>query len=82
MLTTTLLHQPIVVLCCRAARWQVPSPVPGITIGDLLLEVRSFHHSKVWIWTSFAYIAGAIVITNLAIIACLAWLKGVVRLLI
>jgi hypothetical protein len=35
----------------------------------------------VWIWVSFAYIAGAIVVTNLLIIACLAWLKGVCCLL-
>lgn len=55
--------------------------MPGLSIGDLLLEQRSFRHSKVWIWVSFAYIAGAIVVTNLLIIACLAWLKGVCCLL-
>jgi Plant PDR ABC transporter associated len=62
--------------CCSAPRWQSPSPVPGVSIGDLLLDQRNFHHSKVWIWVAFAYIAGAIVVTNLLIIACLAWLKG------
>lgn len=51
--------------------------MPGVSIGDLLLDQRNFHHGKVWIWVAFAYIAGAIVVTNLIIIACLAWLKGV-----
>lgn len=60
----------------RADLWQEPSPVPGATLGDLLLEQRSFAHSKVWIWAGFAFIVGAIIITNLAVMACLSWLKG------
>ena len=59
-----------------------PAPFRASASATCCLEQRSFHSSKVWIWTAFAYIAGAIVITNLAIIGCLAWLRGLVLLLL
>lgn len=61
---------------CRAPRWDKPSPVPGESIGTLILQERGWENNLGWLWGGVPFMIGAIVIMDVAIILCLAYLKS------
>lgn len=56
-------------------RWAKPGPLPGTQLGTLLLEQRAYENKEVWIWGGAAFMVGAIVIMDIAIILCLTFLQ-------
>ncbi len=59
----------------RAPRWQKPSNVPGVTIGNLLLEQRAFENSTAWLWTGVPFIFCSIILMDVMIVLALTFLS-------
>lgn len=63
-------------LVCRSSRWAKPGPLPGTQIGTLELQSRGWENSTAWMWAAVPFMVGAILVLDLSIILCLAYLKS------
>ena len=61
---------------CRSPRWAVPGPQPGTQIGTLELQARGWENSNAWMWGAVPFMVGAILVLDISIILCLAYLKS------
>ena len=63
-------------LACRSSRWAKPGPQPGTQIGTLELQSRGWENSTAWMWAAVPFMVVAILVLDLSIILCLAYLKS------
>lgn len=62
-----------------APRWNRPSLVPGLTLGQQLLDDHSFKSSIGYKWAGVGMVLFYTILLNSFIWLALAWLKGALR---